>query len=101
MLLGIPSTGFDSCTRIPTNAHRANIFDEIAPINGPQIGALGVHFDGLVPIMAPENISSCMTHYLVSLYFGNLWALVELANHIVRRQRNLRSMVFASLLCSM
>ena len=48
-------TVFDHHSRY-TNAHQANIFDEIAWINGPQIGALGVHFD----------VRSCMTHYLVA-----------------------------------
>ena len=90
MFLEIPSTEFDRCTRIPTHAHQAHIFDEIAPINGPQIGVLGVHFDSLVHIMTPENPSSCMTHYLVSLGFGNFWALVLIANcfhvHVVQVQ---------------
>ena len=93
MFLETPSTEFDRCTRVPTNAHQANIFD---PIDGPQIGALGVQFNGLVHIMAPENVRSCMTHYLVSLGFGNFWALVELANSIVRHQGNLESIAFTA-----
>ena len=55
MFLEIPRTEFDRRTRIPANGHQANIFDEIAPINGPQTGALSVHLDGLVHVMAPEK----------------------------------------------
>ena len=97
MFLETPSTEPGGCTGTPTNAHQANIFDEIAPINGPQICALGVHFDDLVHVMTPENVSSCMAHYLVSLGFSSFWAVVELANDIVRRQRNLQSIAFAAL----
>ena len=71
MFLEMPSTEPGRCTRTPTNAHQANIFDEIAPINGPQVCALGVRFGDLVRVMALENVSSCMAHYLVSLGFGN------------------------------
>ena len=60
MSLEIPSTEFDRCTRTPTSAHQANIFDEIAPINSAQISALSIHFDGLVHIMTLENVSSCI-----------------------------------------
>ena len=71
-------------TRTPANSQQDSIFDEIAPINSPQIGALGVHFDGLVHIMALENVSLCMARYLVSLGCGNFWASVGLADDIVR-----------------
>ena len=81
MFLEIPSTEFDRRARIP---QQANIFDEITPINGPQTGTLGVHFDGLMHVMALGNVSLCMAHYLVSLGFGNFWALVELADDIIR-----------------
>ena len=56
-------------------------------MNAPQIGALGVHYYSLVHVMAPENVSSCITHYSVSLGIGSFWALVESANNIVRRPR--------------
>ena len=70
MFLEVPSTGFDRRGSLLINVHRTNVFDEIAPINGPQIGVLGVYFDVLY-IMAPEYVSSCMAHFLVSLCFGN------------------------------
>ena len=61
MFLEISSTEFNRCTRTPTNSRQANVFDEAARlINSLKAGALGIHFDCLVHIMAPKNASPCM-----------------------------------------
>ena len=74
MALQFLSTKLDQRTRVSLFAHQANRLDEIASINSSQVGALGVHFNHLVHIVAAENISSCIAHYLVPLGCRDLWA---------------------------